>query len=249
MCTVSLIPLPAGGLRLVTNRDESRRRAPGAPPRVHEAGAGARAIYPVDADAGGTWVAATERGLVFALLNANPTPAPPLPPAAARLSRGLVIPRLAEAQDVEEAMLRIEELPFARLAPFRLLIADLETVRSASWSGERLDRARYPLNPMCLVSSGLGDERVSPRLSLFEQWMERYGPTPDAQDTFHRHVWPDRPEISVMMSRADARTVSVTAVELRATGTDFLATMHYRDDSGESIAKLSGKRSAAAGSA
>jgi hypothetical protein len=35
-----------------------------------------------------------------------------------------------------------------------------------------------------------------------------------AQDAFHHHQWPGRGELSVLMSRADARTVSITTVEI-----------------------------------
>lgn len=249
MCTVTLIPLPGAGVRLVTNRDESRRRAPGLPPVVRTVAPSLRAAYPIDGEAGGSWVAVSERGVLLAILNSNLTPAPPVPAHGQLLSRGLVIPRLVDAEDANAAAERVGDLALPRMAPFRLVIADAESVRVAAWSGERLEHSRYPLSPMCLASSGLGDERVAPRLALFEQWMDRYGPTSQSQDAFHRHVWPDRPEISVMMSREDARTVSVTAVELRHAAAGSHATMTYRDDSGEHQVQFSGSRSAAAGRA
>lgn len=249
MCTVTLIPLPGAGVRLVTNRDESRRRAPGLPPVVREVAPSLHAAYPIDGEAGGSWVAVSDRGVLLAILNANLTPAPPLVPPKDRLSRGLVIPELVDAEDANAAAERVEDLALPRMAPFRLLIADARLVRLASWNGEKLARARYPLGPMCFASSGLGDERVAPRLTLFEQWMDRHGPTPQSQDAFHQHVWPDRPEISVMMSREDARTVSVTAVELRPGPTGLRASMTYRDDAGERQVNISGPRPAAAGRA
>ena len=58
--------------------------------------------------------------------------------------------------------------------------------------------------------------------------------------------WPERPEISVWMSREDARTVSVTSVELGAGGA---ARMVYRDDGGEREASLSQGLGARAGAA
>lgn len=247
MCTVTLIPLPGEGVRLVTNRDENRNRGPAIPPAMWPVGAALRAAYPLDGSVGGTWVAVTERGLLFALLNLNLTPSPPTP--ARHRSRGTVIPQLAGAADVDGAARRLESVELERLAPFRLLIADTEAVRVASWSGEKLGWAGYSLAPMCLASSGLGDERVLARLTLFEEWMNQHGPTPAAQDAFHRHTWPDRPEISVMMSRSDARTVSVTAIELRSSASQCEAMMLYRDDTGEQRVEFSIARLAAAGSA
>jgi hypothetical protein len=69
--------------------------------------------------------------------------------------------------------------------------------------------------PFMLTSSGLGDELVAPpRRELFDRMITFGEQTPEAQDAFHRHAWPDRGYLSVRMRRADARTVSYTVVEL-----------------------------------
>ena len=61
MCTVSVIHLPNGGYRVVHSRDEQRSRAPGTTPKEHVLrapdGSPVRAWWPIDPDAGGTWVA------------------------------------------------------------------------------------------------------------------------------------------------------------------------------------------------
>jgi hypothetical protein len=71
---------------------------------------------------------------------------------------------------------------------------------------------------------------VLPRLGLFDELMAADGVRPETQDRFHRHVWRDRPEISVMMSRGEARTVSVTTVEVVGAGhaTPGRVAMEYR---------------------
>jgi hypothetical protein len=66
--------------------------------------------------------------------------------------------------------------------------------------------------PVCWASSGLGDSVVADRLPLFASMVEGT-PTAAAQDAYHRHAWAGRGAASVWMSRADARTVSVTVVE------------------------------------
>jgi hypothetical protein len=66
------------------------------------------------------------------------------------------------------------------------------------------------------TSSGVGDDRVTgPRTALFRDLTS--GPPagwPAAQEVFHRHRRPDRPELGVNMLRADARTVSYAVVEV-----------------------------------
>jgi hypothetical protein len=269
MCTVSVIPLrfacsspppgvpsfragehaPQHGFRLVTNRDEVRTRPPATAPRWRGLGDGrARAVFPTDggggraeAAAGGTWVAASESGLVLCLLNGNPRPYPALPGPDRLVSRGVIVPQLIGCRDAEQAAGAAARLDLDAFAPFLLLAVDLAPSGRAGaergprvfrvrWDRERLVTSRDDVACVCAVSSGLGDDLVRPRLGLFSELMATVGARPETQDCFHRHVWRDRPEISVMMSRRDARTVSVTTVEVVAAGeaSPGRVSMHYQ---------------------
>jgi hypothetical protein len=173
-------------------------------------GSGRRAGWPTDPDAGGTWIAARDDGLVLAVLNRN---IPPNGRPAPSASRGRLIPALIDAEDAARAMEALSDQDLAATAPFRILAVDpAGTSRLATWDGLALDLAEPLAPPFCLASSGLGDHRVEPRYPLFDQLVFT-DPTPAAQDAFHRHRWDDRPEISVLMSRPDARTVSITTIE------------------------------------
>jgi hypothetical protein len=221
MCTVTVIPIPTG-FRVACNRDESPARAAALPPLLNWAD-GVRAMMPIDPVGGGTWIAASDRGLVFALLNYNPA-APDVddgrhgrvPPA----SRGAIIPMLADCRDFLEAESRVADLRPARFNPFRLLIVGAAGHAEFVSDGRRIVRrdagVRSPL-PLLLTSSGLGDAIAEPpRRALFESLLAT-GSSPDRQDEFHRHSWPERRHLSVCMSRDGARTVSYTTVEITAT--------------------------------
>ncbi len=210
MCTVTIIPFGTGGLRLVTNRDENSARARGEPPRRVATLDGRAAVWPIDPQSGGTWVALNDDGLVLAILNSNPGMGAPL---RGLVSRGLIIPRLVSASTSEEAAELLRAMDLGPFAPFRLVATDREGVGEFHWDGSRLVTEARGAAPRCFASSGLGDHLVRPRLALFEQWMAQHGAGANSQDGFHRHQWPDRPEISVMMERPDARTVSLTTVE------------------------------------
>lgn len=252
MCTVSIIPLRFAaqrgqesihGFRLVTNRDENRARAAAVPPRWVDVGDGGRLgpespmgrlLCPADAAAGGTWVGVTDRGMALCLLNGNPRPYPAMPPVERLVSRGAIVPMLSGEADATAVAEVVGRLDLERFAPFALLAVDLPEggesprpprVMRVQWDRRELSQMEYPAVPVCAVSSGLGDERVTPRLGLFERLVGegdamggRSGQAgrAEAQDRFHRHVWRDRPEISVLMSRSDARTVSITTVEVVA---------------------------------
>ncbi len=217
MCTVTVIPLAGGGLRLVSNRDEQRTRKPAGAPIEHELSGGRVGIWPVDPDAGGTWIGAAD-GLVLTLLNGNPAPAPDLSGVVGLRSRGMLIPELIGSVDAESAVGALEEMDLSVFAPFRLVLVDAPggsaRVIDARWDRKTLHATRHGDPVVCFASSGLGDSKVQIRLPLFEELVAP-SPTVEAQDAFHRHIWAERPELSVLMTRSDARTVSITSVELR----------------------------------
>jgi hypothetical protein len=224
MCTISIIPLRERtssdcGYRVVCNRDESRIRPPASNPRWRAAGAG-KALWPMDMEAGGTWIAISEAGMTLCVLNVNPDPPAVVERPANARSRGLLIPELIGEGSVAAALERLERMPLSQYTPFRLL--GIETVDGEMRLGEaRWDRGHFGVawfgnDPAAFSSSGLGDSRALPRVDLFEDLVVRPGATPSRQDEYHRHVWEDRPEVSVLMTREDARTVSITTVEMLA---------------------------------
>jgi len=217
MCTVTILKVPGGGFRMVASRDESPTRPRATPPRWVDRIAGdARAVWPIDGLAGGTWVAAGEHGLVLTVLNVNLAD-PPRPSEDRRVSRGSIIPRLIRLADAGEAARALAELELDRFEPFRLVAADrLRGLRivECRWDGSELRTTEIGSGPACFASSGLGDEHVEPRLPLFEEMIAEDGANPETQDAYHAHLWPDRPEISVFMERPGARTISITRVEM-----------------------------------
>lgn len=233
MCTISIIPLRAtverggrepfnSGFRIVCNRDEDRRRVSAGVPKwraIERKGIpGARAIWPMDMEAGGTWIAAGEHGLAMCLLNLNLEPPPDLRSLRGLKSRGLVIPELIGASSAGDAMNRLPTLKLGSFAPFRLVAIDGRTERprivEAIWNRIELVVRSSGEGPACFASSGLGDSLVLPRLELFRDVVVNgEGEIGDRQDEFHRHQWPDRMEISVLMSREQARTVSITTIQ------------------------------------
>ncbi len=234
MCTLSVISLDGGGYRVVMNRDEERTRSRSVDPEWREAGE-VRAIWPVDPDSGGTWIAAAETGLTLALVNRFLEPMPELP--ADLVSRGVIIPRLIDAHGIEEVVDRLSEMEIERHAPFRLLAVDLVMSEEAGeitprivemdWDRRELAVETHLSGPVCLVSSGLGDSRVLPRLDLFRSMVVERGLTGEAQDAFHAHTGGDDPAASVMLSRELAWTESVTVIECRPDA-DEPVSMRYR---------------------
>ena len=212
MCTVSVVPY-ASGVRLLCNRDEGRSRQDALPPRVHEMG-GMHAMFPIDPDGSGTWIGCNGAGLAVTLLNAHPVARN----GALRVlrSRGTIVRELLRGASLADAIRGAERLDPRAYGPFQLLILHgrrLAVVASDS-ATLTLRSSRVIDIPLLFTSSSLGDRLVTtPRRRLFgrlvlrarEGWLA-------GQERFHDHQWAEHPELSVRMERADALTVSRTAL-------------------------------------
>ncbi len=216
MCTVSIIRVDSG-LRMVANRDEERTRPPALPPTRRDAGA--RGILaPIDPRAGGTWIAVNDAGLAATVLNGNPPGGPDR--REGLLSRGLLVPLVMTRDSVESALREAERVDVSRFPPFRLLIVDEGMIADVRGDGRGLavEVSRGWDGPVMFASSGLGDHLVQgPRAELFAVMVTaraEIGAGEEAQREFHAHRWADRAHLSVNMTRADARTVSRTVVDV-----------------------------------
>ena len=229
MCTVTVLPLTsadrfaaAGDFRLACNRDELRTRAPALPPI--QARHGQRwALRPRDMPFEGTWIAVNDAGVALTLLNYNPPRAEQIwPPPGLRRSRGLIIPELLQYESVQQVAAATVKLNRDDLPPFRLIAVDVAACAEFTSNGPVLQwrhARRRADEVLFFTSSGLGDDVVEPpRRALFEEFLQRGAwRTPQDQDAFHRHSWPDRTSVSVCMRRDDAHTVSFAVVTVRAT--------------------------------
>lgn len=222
MCTVTLIR-PAGGAdarrwRLACNRDELRTR-PAALAPVRQTCGGREALMPIDPPSGGTWIGVNDAGLVATLLNVNLDLADPAAASVGRISRGLIVPALLEATNIEGAARRLAKIDVRRYPPFRAVVTDGRALLIAQSDGAaRSDSTQtWDGRPLLWTSSGLGDALVEPpRRALFEAMFSHAGADrlERVQDGFHRHRFEGRPHLSVNMSRDDARTVSLTQIEV-----------------------------------
>jgi hypothetical protein len=198
---------------MVCNRDEQRSRPQATPPRVQRRAA-TTAMWPVDPAGGGTWIAVNDAGLVLALLNRTSLRASRR--TVRGVSRGTIIPRLADSTSLADAVERGLALDVVGLQPFTVVMVQAASFATlTSVEGRQTVRMGTLATPRLFTSSSLGDDIVTvPRCELFAQLVTA-NPIPlQGQDEFHRHQWPSRPDISVQMSRTDASTVSRTVVDV-----------------------------------
>ena len=228
MCSLSWIRR-RDALIVVMNRDERRDRAPARPPRRWR-GADGGFTAPVDGDAGGTWIAARDSGVVLALLNHQAPDDSGVAGAAGAgrlISRGVLVTTLAaEAAPPDAARLRAAGL--ASYAPFRLFVAGPRfPPRVFTWNGATLSTRRLDPRLGFLTSSSWNARAVVPARHARFRAFARAHPRPTRADLLGFHAQADDPRgtpWAVCMSRDDARTVSVTVVEVTAAG----VAMRYR---------------------
>jgi len=132
-------------------------------------------------------------------------------------SRGRLIPELLPNADPELLVANLAGRDLSRFAPFRLLTLwhDRETGIVAGWDGRQLDLEEVDSRLGLLCSSGLGDERATAaRSGVWDAACHRVPFDLEAHRAFHRDHAPQPSAWSVCVHRDDARSVSLTEVEL-----------------------------------
>jgi hypothetical protein len=226
MCTLTIVHAGNQSVRIAFNRDERPTRPEAIPPQLRQFGS-CKALLPTDPESGGTWLAVNDSGLVLAVLNVTAALSGTGAARAVPLrSRGTIIPSLLDCDSPSAALASAERLfDYSNFAPFRLVMIGHGVAADVRWDGrEAMVMSRLMgSTPLLFTSSGLGDHLVEGvRRELFT---ELFSESPEtwlaAQATFHRHVWPGREHLSVNMTRATARTVSFSIIDLTADEATF----------------------------
>ena len=230
MCTATWWQPADGGLRFYFNRDERRSRGPASPPGYRRA-EGVRYVAPRDSDAGGTWIAANECGLVVALLNGYVEESrgeQPPAPQAGWISRGHLVDALAASVDLPSLLGRVEALDLHRFRSFVLLsFAPGQLGRRCAWLDGTLRIEALEATAMPISSSSFDTVRVLDcrrrRWAAFREGSETT--RHDRHLAFQASTDPAGGAYSVCMSRPDAATRSFCWVDV----VDGAVRMHYRD--------------------
>ena len=224
MCTVTFSPRKRG-YALAMNRDEKLSRTAGISPKETQRN-GRRVLAPSE-PAGGTWFAANDAGVTFALINwysiqarAGGTP----------VSRGEVVRIVESSSSVAAAIKQLEELPLQLINPFRLIGIFPETKEISEWRWDlnKLRRKTHRWQIQQWISSGFDEPKAQQiRSATFRQalkqksvgtlaWLRR----------LHRSHKPKAGPFSICMHRVDAATVSYTEANVSSR----TASMRYIGD-------------------
>ncbi|MCH8904175.1 MAG: NRDE family protein [Bacteroidetes bacterium] len=246
MCTVTYIPANDHSFILTSNRDESALRETSATPVINTLD-DVRILMPVDKKAGGTWIAASEKGRIVCLLNGAFERHKHEPPY--KKSRGIVV---LDSFGYPEVEAFIEEYSFEDIEPFTMLLIEWRAAISFTelrWDGKRTFKSEIDRSKSGIWSSApLYPKPVKEEKEhLFKEWIERTGaPTTDEVRRFHhsqefdvtRMMATENPENKSkaveMIRKHRVQTVSITTLKVD----ESVAHMEYEDLLNNSFAKM-----------
>lgn len=214
MCTLTFVP-KEDGYFLAMNRDEQIARGVGTAPDQVDL-AGVKAVYPRDVE-GGTWIAANDRGIAFALLNWND-----VANRATKLqSRGVIIPALLASTSNREATEAFGRLDLKGILPFRLIGIFPPEKQAAEWRWDQASLSHYShsWNSRNWFSSSLSDERASVQrgAACKNAWMQAdAGSLPWLRRLHASHDAATGP-FSICVHRESVKTLSYTEFICTAT--------------------------------
>ena len=174
MCTITFLPTGPDSFILASNRDEQKIRPESTEPQQHVVNE-TRCLWPVDRQAGGTWIATNEFGVAFALMNDYQSQ---FVPSHDLISRGNIIPEIADCSSPRQVSNRFKHsksLHKLSFQPFRLLMAKAGNgVRMWHFDGQTLHEGYQGNGAGIWVSAGKEEARIlKGRQKLFEDYLKR----------------------------------------------------------------------------
>jgi uncharacterized protein with NRDE domain len=222
MCTVSFIPV-GNKFYITSNRDEKLTRKTAFPPLIHEY-SGVKMLFPKDADAGGSWIAAKENGDAAVILNGAFISHVPDPPY--RRSRGLI---LIDILAYEKPAAAFSKIILEDIEPFTVIVFENKSLFEFRWDGHEKYGKRLSQHQSYIWSSATlyDGMTVKKRELWFNDFLEKNRmPSQQTIINFHRFTGDGDAGNDLLMSRDGLyNTVSITSVELNGTKTK----MQYLD--------------------
>ena len=220
MCTVSFIS--AGNKKIITsNRDENIQRKTAAAPSV-EIINGHKVIFPKDAKAGGTWFAASDRGIITVLLNGAFVRHIPKPPY--RMSRGLILLEIISASD---PLSFFSAMNLHNIEPFTVILFKPGQLYELRWDGEKEYKKELDISMNHIWSSSTlyNEEVIAHRKNLFERFIEQTNiPTSELIHGFHANNNNDEENGFVINRKTGMKTFSITQAITAGDKIDFIHT-------------------------
>ncbi|TGK07557.1 NRDE domain protein [Leptospira semungkisensis] len=215
MCTAFIYRDPSRRIFGVGfNRDESVKREPALFPRLIESPNNSKAIAPIDAEAGGTWIGISQNAEITCLVNYYEAT---LKLLRNPVSRGLLVRSVLLGERTPESYTAQE---LEKYYPFKLFQVNEETTKIFIWDGKTYEIQEDKENFTVFGSSFTqGPKAQVSRREIFDSHF-RPKEMPDSHGFVHMakeflisHL-PEQGALSACMHRRDAHSVSRTVISV-----------------------------------
>ncbi|NME67683.1 NRDE family protein [Flammeovirga aprica] len=214
MCTLSFVPISATNYIFTSNRDERKSRSSAFAPTLHKE-KGVKFLAPIDGEALGTWLGATEQGRVVCLLNGEFKVHIPTPPY--KHSRGKVV---IDALTAPNVLKYLEDYDFDNIEPFTLIVVENKNsieLNQFVWDGSKKHFSELDSSiPHIWSSSTLYNPQQKEKRALrFMDWLEAEKRSPRDILSVHEGINAEG-KLGLSMLRPQYCTVSSTQLEVDA---------------------------------
>ena len=216
MCTVSILSTENGYL-IGGNRDERKSRKKGLPPSIHHENE-IPYLSPIDADAGGTWIAVNSYGFSCCLLNRYSGNFEQDFESVEPISRGKIIPKFMNCKTTQEGLDVFNNyIETKKFRPFTLLLIDYTqevSVLRIDWDGKNTHISNILKPPLLFVSSGLYQKEVDTvRQEIFRDLITKNATSIELLKKLHSYKIPENGGYSIAMELDIVQTVSCTIIQ------------------------------------
>ena len=221
MCTLTFRN-QNGNIIITSNRDEHINRGISNFP-VSQTIDNIKIVFPQDPQAGGTWLACSEKGQIRVLLNGAFVRHKHQPPY--RKSRGIVLLESYKSHTLKEFQ---NNYDLDGIEPFTLVHFDLsnKNVEELRWDGNHASHKTFDHTLPHIWSSATlySPEVIKQRETWFKEWIKNEENTAKSMLNFHHFGGDHSNENSITMSRGSfLKTVSISQI----TQTDKLNFHHH----------------------
>lgn len=211
MCTLTYIPLIENQFVLTSSRDEHFSRKPSSDPKISKIN-GRNVVFPVDGEAGGTWIAASESGRLVCLLNGAFGKHKHEPPY--RKSRGLIVLESFNYNNFNDF---IDSFGLEGIEPFTLVAVEAKKreIVDLRWDGNKKYSKSMDVKHKHIWSSATlySAEVQLERENWFNQWFSVNPMEKASAKNFHLKGGKGTTESNFLMKRPNGvQTVSITQV-------------------------------------
>ncbi len=209
MCTVTLIPTQENNFILTSNRDEAINRKT-LLPEFYEIEK-TRMLFPKDALAGGTWIGISDKNTMICLLNGGFEIHERL--VSYRMSRGVVVKELLQANDLEHA---IGQYDCNGIEPFTIVAANWQSdllLFEFVWDGYQKHLRPLEKTTHIWSSSTLYTKEMKQmRQKWFADFQNDTMLTAETLLDFHKDAGIGDKDVDLQIDRGFLKTISITQI-------------------------------------